>query len=489
MAERATVREPIANVHSNEAQYAEIAAFFDGFRSEEDAWLQKTGGYHTAISSICRSLVPRGQSVLEIGCGRGDLLATLQPSRGVGVDVSPGMVESARQRHPELEFHCTAGEELQLDEAFDHIVLTDLVPYVFDLQRLFEAIGAHCHPRTRVVVSTYSNLWRPLLSVLATAGIRPNRPICNWVAPRDLINLIELAGFQITTERSEILLPVRGRVLSRLVNGYVARLPGLRALTATHWLVARPLPAERSDYRVSVIVPCRNEAGSIPDLVQRIPKMGRGTEVVFVEGGSTDDTREQIEAAIGRHPDRDLRLVAQTGQGKWNAVQEGFAAASGEVLMILDGDMTVPPEELPKFYEAIASGQGELINGSRLVYSMQPGAMRFLNMVGNRIFAGTLTFILGQYVKDTLCGTKVMHRNDWQRISERTHEFGVDDPFGDFDILLGGALLGLKISNLPVRYQARVYGDTNIRRFSAGGRLARLAVAGYRRIWVRPTSN
>jgi glycosyltransferase involved in cell wall biosynthesis len=235
-----------------------------------------------------------------------------------------------------------------------------------------------------------------------------------------------------------------------------------------------------------VIVPARNESGSIADLVRRIPEMGKGTEVIFVEGGSEDDTRERIEAEIAAHPERNLKLIGQSGKGKWNAVQEGFDAAGEDILMILDGDMTVAPEELPKFYEAIASGHGDLINGNRTVYAMEPGAMRFLNMVGNRFFAGLLSRILGQYVKDTLCGTKVLRRADWQRISERSHEFDADDPYGDFEILLGGALLGLKISNIPIRYQARIYGEPNIHRFPEGLLLLRLAAAGYRRLWVKP---
>jgi SAM-dependent methyltransferase len=467
-------------------EYAEVRGYFDRFAAEEDKWLRRTGGYHAIARGIFSSLVPPGRRILEIGCGRGDLLAHLDPSRGVGVDVSPGMVEAARERHPSLEFACAAGEELELGETFDYIVLSDVVHYAHDLQRLFEKVAAHSHPQTRVVVSTYSNLWRPLLSVLAALRIRPRRPASNWVAPKDLVNLLELSGMQAVVEREEILAPVRVPLLSRFLNGYVARLPILRALTLTHWIVARPVPAEEEQYGVSVIVPARNEAGSIRELVERIPEMGRETELIFVEGHSEDDTRARIEDEIERRPDRKMRLLAQTGKGKWNAVQEGFAAASNEVLMIVDGDMTVGPEDLTKFYAAIVRGHGDLINGSRLVYGMEPGAMRFLNMLGNKFFAWLLSFVLGQYVKDTLCGTKALHRDQYRRIADRRQEFAVPDPFGDFDLLLGAALLGLKISNVPVRYRARIYGETNIRRFANGRMLLRLTIAGYRRIWVAP---
>ena len=466
--------------------YAEVGHFFDRFASEEDSWLRRTGSYHALVRSIYSSLVPPGRRILEIGCGRGDLLAALEPSRGVGVDVSQGMVAVARERHPELEFVAAAGEELELGETFDYIVLADVVHYANDLQALFDRVAAHSHPRTRVIVSTYSNLWRPFLAVLAALRLRPRRPTSNWVTPKDLVNLLELSGMQATVRRKEILAPVRIPLISRFFNGYVARLPLLRNLALTHWFVARPLQAGDHDYGVSVIVPARNEAGSIRELVERIPDMGRETEILFVEGGSEDDTQARIRSEIERRPDRNMSLLVQTGKGKWNAVQEGFAAASNEILMIVDGDMTVGPEDLPKFYRAISEGHGELINGSRLVYGMEPGAMRFLNMLGNKMFAWLLSFVLGQYVKDTLCGTKALHRDEYKRIADRRGEFGVLDPFGDFDLLLGAALLGLKISNVPVRYRARIYGDTNIRRFSSGGTLLRLAISGYRRIWVAP---
>ena len=472
----------------SEGDYSEIAASFDAYAPSEDRWLGRTGGYHDLITSIAGSLVPEGASVLEIGCGRGDLLASLRPSRGVGVDVSEAEISAGRARHPELELHHASGEQLQLGETFDYVVLTDLIPYVDDLLKLFVAIRRHSHARTRVVVSFHSQLWRPLLTAMAKLGLRPNRPVRNWIAPRDLVDLFDLAGFEVVSQRKEILMPLNLGPLSRILNGWIARLPGVRSLALTAWTVARPLPTQREEMKASVIVPCRNESGTVRDLVERIPEVGAGTEIVFVEGGSQDDTRERIEAEIERRSDRDIKLVLQQGKGKWNAVQEGFDASAGELLVILDGDMTVDPEEIARVYEAIVSGHGEFVNGNRLVYGMEPGAMRFLNMVGNKAFAALLSRVLGQYVKDTLCGTKAILRSDWELIRRRRTELGAEDPYGDFELLLGSALLGLKITNLPVRYRARRYGDIEIERFSGAAMLAKLVAAGFRRIWVRPVS-
>jgi len=465
--------------------YGEVAGFFDDFASREDHWLARTGGYHTLVEKVCAALIPPGQRVLEIGSGRGDLLASLRPVRGVGIDVSARMVEAASERHPELEFHRLAGEDLNLGEQFDYIVLSDLVGYVEDLQSLFESVARHCHRRTRVVLSTYSNAWRPLLALLSAVGVRPRRPVRNWVGPEDLVNLAELAGLERVLERKEILLPLTGR-LSVVVNGLLARLPMIRWLTLTTWLVARPAGQGTGEMTVSVIVPCHDEAGTVEEAVDRTPEMGAGTEIVFVDDHSSDGTGERVEGVRAARPHRHIKLITAHGRGKSNAVREGFDGSSGEVLMILDGDLTVAPEDLPKFYDALSSGRGDLVNGSRLIYGMEPGAMRFLNLLGNKLFAVLLSHVLGQFVKDTLCGTKALHRSDWELIRDRRHEFHQEDPYGDFDLLLGASLLGMKIVDVPVRYGARNYGESKMRRFPVGGTFLRLTVAGYRRLWLRP---
>jgi len=321
---------------------------------------------------------------------------------------------------------------------------------------------------------------------MAALRLRARKPIRNWVAPRDLVGLFELAGIQPVLQRAEILVPMPPSRASRIVNGVVAHLPGLRMLCLTSWLVGRATPGPPVEQGVSVIVPCRNEAGSIASVVQRVPEMGTATEIVFVEGHSRDDTRDVIERVIVDHPERDMRLVVQSGRGKGNAVREGFAVAKHEILMILDGDLTVAPEDLPKFYDALVKGRGEVINGTRLVYDMDQQAMRFLNVLANKFFAALLSFVLAQYVKDTLCGTKVLTRETWERIQARRHEFIAEDPYGDFDLLLGASLLGLKIIDVPVRYGARTYGAPNISRFTEGPMLLRLAMAGYDRLWMRP---
>lgn len=469
--------------------YREVAAFYDDLAPTKDHWVNRLGRYRELLASVYQALIPPGHSVLEIGSGRGDLLASLKPARGVGIDVSERMVEVARERHPDLDFFHAAGETFRAGEKFDYIVLSDVAPFGHDLQALFESAAAHAHRRTRVVMNTFSNAWRPVLFVLNTLGVRAHHPIRNWVGPKDLENVLALAGLEVVSRRQEILAPVRAGALSDAANALLARLPLFRSLAASYWVVARPSPEAVESARVSVIVPCRNEAGSIDEIVERIPDMGSATEIIFAEGGSTDDTRARIEAAIERRADRTIRLVVQTGKGKANAVHEAFAAAEHDILMILDGDLTVAPEDLPKFYDGLASGRGDMLVGARLVYGMEPGAMRFLNLLGNKFFAWLMSFVLGQYVRDSLCGTKVLWREDYERMRARRHEFPQEDPFADFELLLGASLLGLRIVSIPVRYRARTYGEPQISRFSDGGMLFRLAASGYRRIWVQPVTD
>jgi SAM-dependent methyltransferase len=459
--------------------YAELRRFFDGFATEEPRWRRRNRTYHRQIEQITRFHVPPGAKVLEIGSGSGDLLATMRPSVGVGVDVSPGMVELARSRHPELRFEVAAGEHLDLGETFDYVVLSDLAPYVHDLLALLERVAAHAHHGTRVIINSYSRVWRPVIRLAELLRLKPVKPIRNWVSPGDFRNLLQLSGFEQVSFHTRILLPKQVPLLTTFLNVFLANLWPFHYFCLTNWVVARLQPAPVPEETVTVVCPCRNEAGHVAELVRRLPDFGTATEVVFVEGGSSDDTRARIEQQIGAHPELDLSLVDQPGKGKADAVRAGFAAAKHDVLIILDGDLSVAPEDLPKFHRALIEGRGELVNGSRLVYDMEPGSMRFLNMVGNRTFSRLFKAVTGQHVKDTLCGTKALLRTDYERIAAGRPYFGDFDPFGDFDLLFGASRLGLKIVDLPVRYHPRAYGETNISRWRHGTLLLRMTTFAF----------
>jgi len=423
---------------------------------------------------------------LELGCGEGSLLASLSPSEGTGVDFSPAMIATARERHPGLRFIVSDAHDLaELNSAFDVIVLSDLLHDAWDVQRLLAGLQRLSHPGTRVITNFYSRLWEAPLGLASRVGLA--RPVLqqNWLTVADVKNLFHLSNFRVIRSWQEVLLPTDVPLLTGLCNRFLVRLWGIRHLALANFVVARPVGLRsRSEPapKVSIVVPARNEAGNIPAIFARTPEMGGGTELIFVEGHSSDDTRACIEKAIGAHPHRSARLLTQQGSGKGSAVRQGFAAATGDIVMILDADLTVPPEDLSRFYDALSSDKGEFVNGVRLMYPMEEKAMRLANLIGNKFFGLAFSWLLGQPIKDTLCGTKVLRREAYQAIAANRAHFGDFDPFGDFDLLFGAAKLGLEIVELPVRYRQRTYGTTNIRRWRHGWMLLKMCLFAAARI-------
>jgi SAM-dependent methyltransferase len=456
------------------------AARWDAIARKRDHWRGMGGWYHRRLHEIYRLHVGPIQRVLEIGCGTGNLLAVLQPSHGVGIDFSSEMIRRAVRLHPNLEFHQLDAHDLTtLQGPFDAIIFSDTVNDLWDVQRSFEQIRPLCTPRTRILINFYSHLWQLPLSLAQSLGLATPMLPQNWLTQEDIDNMLRLAGFETIRSSKEVLWPLP---LGGLGNRYLVRFWPFRALALSTLVVARPAPQPAGPASVSVIVAARNEAGNIRSVFERLPRMGCNTELIFVEGHSIDDTYAVIEREILLHPHIPSLLLRQTGTGKADAVRLGFEKASGDILMILDADLTVAPEDLPRFYEVITSGMGEFINGVRLVYPMEKEAMRMLNFIGNKFFSVAFSWLLGQPIKDTLCGTKVLRRDDYEKIAGHRAYFGDFDPFGDFDLLFGAARQNLKIVDLPIRYRERTYGRTNISRWRQGLLLLRMVVFAARRI-------
>ena len=454
----------------------EVSAFYDAAPTEPQTGAR---AYRRLLAHYYHLLIPAEASVLEIGCGSGELLAQIRAARKVGVDLAPTQIAAARRRVPEGHFHVQAGELLDLAETpgagekFDFIIISDTLNLAADVQRLLERLHCVSHADTRLVVNFQNTLWRPLLSFARVLGLKARQPQNSWLAASDVLNLLRLAGWAPVSRQNRILMPFRALGLGTFINRWLA--PFLQWFCLTVFLVARRELADREKpLTVSVVIPARNEAGNIPAAVKRTPEMGGGTELIFVEGHSRDHTWEEIQRIAAAHPERKIKILQQTGKGKGDAVRAGFAVATGDVLMILDADLTMPPEELPKFYDVLATGRAEFANGVRLVYPMDEKAMQFLNLCANKAFGLIFTWLLGQPVKDTLCGTKVLTRVHYERIAANRAYFGDFDPFGDFDLLFGAAKLNLKIADVPIRYRERTYGTTNIQRWRHGVLLLRM---------------
>jgi ubiquinone/menaquinone biosynthesis C-methylase UbiE len=464
---------------------AERMAHWDANARRMDTWRGAGGTYHRRLQRVYRSIIAPGKRVLELGCARGDLLASLQPSQGVGVDFSPEMIRRARAAHPDMTFIEADILNLEaLEGPFDAIILSDLVNDVWDVQTVLDQVHRLCTPSTRIVLNFFSRFWELPLKLAEKIGLSTPNLLQNWLSPGDVAGLLNLSGFEEISRQMEVLFPLPIPLINGLCDRYLVKIWPFRTLGWTTVMIARPVPAgaPADAPLVSVIVPARNESGNVPSIFERVPEMGAGTELIFVEGSSKDDTYSAIEREIAAHPERRCKLLRQTGRGKGDAVRLGYDHASGEVLMILDADLTMPPEDLPRFYNALVSGKGEFINGVRLVYPMEKEAMRFLNLLGNKFFSMTFSWLLGQHLKDTLCGTKVLWKADYLTIAANRSYFGDFDPFGDFDLLFGAARLRLKIVDLPIRYRERVYGTTNISRWSHGWLLLKMVMFAAQRI-------
>ncbi|HEY8900007.1 MAG TPA: glycosyltransferase [Chthoniobacterales bacterium] len=452
-----------------EKHLEEIAAHYSGPEDKRPAGRQ----YRAILARYFNMRLPQDASVFEIGCGAGELLELIHARKVSGCDISAVQVERTARRLPHGTFYHQPGECLDVPGTYDVILLSDTINYAGDVQEILNQARKLAAPHTRLVMSFPSAMWRPVYSLATTLGLRARHPQANWIGIDDARNFLNLSGWSIVEIEPKVLLPLQIPVVEPLLNRFLAPLLGF--LCHTVICTARPkVSMENCSRRVSVVVPARNEAGNIEAAVTRTPMMGDSMELIFVEGNSTDDTWEEIQRVKAAYPDREIQIMQQPGKGKGDAVRCGFAAATGDILMILDADLTMPPEELPKFYEALVSGHAEFANGVRLVYPMEKEAMRFLNLCANKFFSVAFSWLLAQPVKDTLCGTKVLWKEDYERIAANRCYFGDFDPFGDFDLLFGADRLGLQIVDIPIRYRDRTYGSTNISRWSHGALLFRM---------------
>jgi SAM-dependent methyltransferase len=472
---------------SEDAYRQERIRHWSGIASRRLPWGGARGAYQRRLAEIYRLTIPPGQRVLEVGCETGDLLASLRPSFGVGIDFSQAAVREARRRHPGLHFVEADAHALPLgpSAAFDFLVLSDLVNDLWDVQRVLEELAPLVGPRTRLVLNFFSHLWEFPLRAASRLGAAQSTLRQNWLTPEDVRNLLRLANLDVVRDTEEVLFPLDVPLLAPFFNKLVVHVWPFRHLALAHVMTVRSASsAPLGDARpsVSVVVPARNEEGNIEGIFRRVPKMGRETEIVFVEGHSKDATWPTILAARERHPEIASQAFQQTGIGKGDAMRLGFEKAKGDILMILDADLTVPPEDLPRFYDALVSRKGDFINGVRLVYPMEQQAMRLANLAGNKFFSAAFSWLLGQPVRDTLCGTKVLWKKDYERIAANRAAFGDFDPFGDFDLLFGAAKLGLRIVDVPIRYRERTYGETNIQRWRHGWLLLRMVGVAARRL-------
>lgn len=479
----------------------DIIKYFDSIASKRDSWRKRNSYYHNEIFRLIKFLIPEGYSVLDIGSSTGELLNKINPTRGVGVDLSSRMIELARKKYPHLDFLVQDAEDLKLNEKFDYVIMSASIGVFSDVWKVLRGLRQVTTDDSRIIIVYYNGLWEPILKIAEKLKLRMPRPYQNWLGIDDIKNLLYLNGYEVVKKDKHLLLPIYIPILSWLINRIFVNFPLVKQICLSEYIVAKKVYLKEQRLSCSVIIPCRNEAGNIEQLLKRMPLVENSTEVIFVDGYSTDGTVEKINEMIIQYKEKfNIKLIHQIPRddkvkiknniikpdkmlrlGKADAVIKGFDAATGDILVILDADATVPPEDISKFYCALAESKGELINGTRLVYPIEKDAMRLLNLYANEMFGHIFSWLLGQKVKDTLCGTKALTKESYLKIKKNKKYFGDFDPFGDFELLFGAAKQNLMIAELPVRYHARTYGNIKIERFRHGLLLLKMCFIGFLR--------
>jgi len=459
-----------------------ILDYFETTAYKRDKLKKRNRFYQRTIERQFAFIIPEGATVLELGCSTGDLLNAVKPGKGIGVDFAPSVIKIAKQKYPHLEFHLADALIFTPEITIDYIIVSDLITSLWDVQAFFRKVRSYVTPRTKIIISSFNYIWEPVVKLGETLGLKAKQPLPNWLTIKDIENVLHLENFEIIKVERKLLFPKYIPVINFIFNKFLANLPGFNSLDLIQFISARPVYSEPKDFSVTIVIPARNEKGNMENTIKRTPQFGSHQEFIFIEGHSCDGTYEEMLRVQKAYPEVDMKVMRQTGKGKGNAVREAFDAATCDILMILDADLTTPPEDMPKFYDALRNNKGEFINGCRLVYPMEKEAMRFLNYVGNKFFGWFFSYLLGQRLKDTLCGTKVLFRNDYEKIIANRKYFGNFDPFGDFDLLFGAAKLNLKITEVTVRYRDREYGSTQISRFSHGWLLIKMSLFAARKI-------
>ena len=455
-------------------QQGQGIAFFDSLVEKRKRDRARHAEFYRDRVRWLSTAIPQDASIIDIGCGIGTVLSRLPQAKKVGIDFSPKMIEEAQSSDQSSTYVVDNAESLRHSEKYEYVLLLDTINYLHDVQKALEEIkGKLSTPETRVIVTSFNFLWQPLFRIGELVGYKTKFPAQNWLSRSDIRNLLEMAGFEVIETSGRMLCPIWIPLISWLCNRFLASLPLLRRLGMIQTFIARPLISSDKNYSVTILSAMRNEKGNVSQIANAMPKMGSSTEILFIEGHSTDGTWEEIEQ-VSRESNNEIviRGLKQPGKGKADALHYGIANSTGDILVVYDGDFTVHPSELPKLVEALASGNAEFVNGSRLVYPMKGKAMPVLNLLGNKVFSGLFSWLFAQTIVDVLSPVKAFFRSDYARMTTRM------DPFGDFDLFFGASKQHRKMREVPIHYLERTYGQSKMRPFRHGYLLFRMFLKG-----------
>ena len=341
-----------------------------------------------------------------------------------------------------------------------------------DFIKFFNRLYKESNKKSKIILTTINSSWKPIIYIAKKMRLTSLKVSDGWISLNQLENIANLTNFVVLEKGYRTLIPKYIPFLSDIINSLFLKVPIIKRVGILQYIVLlKSDPPKKSNLSCSIVVPCFNEEGNVEDCIKKCPKVGKFTELIIVDDGSSDKTYQIAQGLLKKYPF--VRVISyKPNRGKAHAVERGFSSAKGDIIMVWDADRTVPENELYLFYDALATGKARFANGTRLLYPMEDQAMKWLNLVGNKIFSLIFSWILSTPISDTLCGTKALFKKDYKKI-----KMG-NEPWGDFDLLFGASDLGLKIIEIPVHYRKRVAGESKMKVFKHGLMLAKMAFIG-----------
>ncbi len=359
-----------------------------------------------------------------------------------------------------------------IDNKYRTIVISDVVENCDDIYLLFNQVKEILSDNGKLIVTSVNSKWNILISIFEKLNLKEPNETQSYIHTKKIRNIAEGAGFEFINSYTRQIFPFKLLTLGNFLNTILEALFSYLNFGIKSYIVLRKTGFTKNNYSKSIIIPAKNEEGNLEPLISRIPRNNK-YEIVLSCGDSKDKTLEVANKIKNKENYFSIKVIEQTGNGKANAVWEALEKCTGEVIAILDADISVEPETIDDFFEIIDKNYGDFVNGTRLIYEIEKGSMRFINLIGNRLFQNIVGAIAKRPLTDSLCGTKVFKRDLVEKIKWWQNTFKMKDPFGDFDLLFTASYFSEKIIEYPIHYKTRTYGKTQISRFRDGYKLIR----------------
>ncbi len=344
----------------------------------------------------------------------------------------------------------------------DTVVISDIEHQLNPAKNLLN-LSRIVGDNTKIILLSKNMVWMILIKILKLFfSFSPKKN--NFLPSSYLDNLYSSCNLELIRQEKIIALPINIPFLTKIINR-IFRLPLLNFFCMSNIAILKKKiknSSNHKDLKISFIIPCKNEQDNIKVFEQKINENTEPDEYLFGDDNSSDKTSDEIDKLIEKLSDK--KIIKYNGPGicKSENVYKGIDLSSGDIIVIYDADHTVSFEDIKFSVSIMKKTNVDFINCTRMIYPQKDGAMKFANFIGNTIFASLFSLLFKKKITDTLCGTKIFYKKDWEKIKENTSQWGMKDLWGDFDLLIGAYKNNLKITEVPVTYYERRENETKM---------------------------